>query len=222
MDFDTSHLNTAPLASPVQSSQTTANDEGDYQFSLNEPFPGIFNDSEFNDNFDIYQSALSGLTESEETKKQRKDATPQNDAPNVTFPTYNPATLLNPKSAKRSAADSEAREDTPAQPINAAESSNGMSSMLERIHNVQQRHDQPVRKRRRVHPALADDADDPEEKVQEKSTNGFDGVSGGTVLGDYIKDKKAEGQKEAIANGNTVVDLTNGKLTSMMQMLHLR
>ena len=70
----------------------------------------------------------------------------------------------------------------------------GMGDMLERMHNVTER-DMMPQKRRRI--------DDPSLDAQRKAE--FAGGSKGGVLGNYMREKKEEGQREARASGTTPV-----------------
>lgn len=111
---------------------------------------------------------------------------------------YDPRALLNPKAtAKRSRTESTQPEDgsTP----DPAEDVSGMRSMIERMHGIQRREDQPVKKQKRE---LADEQDG------RKAT--FAGGGKSTVLGDYMTEQRKEGEKEAgpPPASSAVVDLT--------------
>ncbi|GME41987.1 SNF2-related protein [Neofusicoccum parvum] len=83
-----------------------------------------------------------------------------------------------------------------------------MGSMIERMHGVQRREDQPVKKQKLE---LADGQDGP------KAT--FEGAGKGTVLGEYVAEQRQEGQEETgPPSASAVVDLTAGKLQSNFTM----
>jgi len=117
------------------------------------------------------------------------------------LPKFDPRALLNPKAAaKRSRED----DHVPAQSANSAEATadavpSGMGSMIERMHKLDRREDQP-QKRRKQEPEASQD--------EQKAT--FAGGGKGTVLGAYVKEKIEEGKKEA-ATATSVVDLTGGE-----------
>lgn len=124
---------------------------------------------------------------------------------------YDPRALLNPKAtAKRSRTESTQPEDgsTP----DPAEDVSGMRSMIERMHGIQRREDQPVKKQKRE---LADEQDG------RKAT--FAGGGKSTVLGDYMTEQRKEGEKEAgpPPASSAVVDLTAGKRLAIIVMKHL-
>jgi hypothetical protein len=78
----------------------------------------------------------------------------------------------------------------------------GMGHMLERMHNVSNRESLP-QKRRKIQ-------QDGNENREVKSH--FNGGGKGGVLGEYMKEKKEEGRKEAAANETRPsVDLTGGE-----------
>lgn len=143
---------------------------------------------------------------------------------------WNPSTLLNPRgshpvqqnSERPSPASSAAPQlsfqfDTPSGPqqtpslhSNPANEQNGFASyangneqagamghMLERMHNVTNRSMLPPQKRRRL------DGDHDELRGKSK----FSGGGKGGVLGEYVRDKRDEGQREETARA-TVVDIS--------------
>lgn len=75
---------------------------------------------------------------------------------------------------------------------------NGMSSMIERVNNVQDRGSAPVPKRRRIE----------EDSDGQGSQNGFSNGSSG-MLSEYVKQKQQNGQAAPSATSQTV-DLTGG------------
>ncbi|OJD32167.1 swi snf-related matrix-associated actin-dependent regulator of chromatin subfamily a member 3-like 1 [Diplodia corticola] len=113
-------------------------------------------------------------------------------------PAYNPQALLNPKAAaKRARAQSTHSNDASVE--GPTEGAVGMGSLIERMHGVQHREDQPVKKQRR----------DPADEQAGRSTT-FEGSGKGTVLGEYVNDQKQLGEKEAapLPAPSSVVDLT--------------
>lgn len=123
-------------------------------------------------------------------------------ASNSSVPAYDPRALLNPKAVtKRARTESSQPEGTSAeQPTDDA---TGLGSMIERMHGVQHREDQPVKKQRRDH------ADG---QAGAKTT--FEGSGKNTVLGEYVNEQKKLGEKEAspLPASSSVVDLTAGML----------
>lgn len=83
---------------------------------------------------------------------------------------------------------------------------NGMSSMIERMNNVQDRSSVPMAKRRRI----AGDSED------QGSRNGFHGNGGSGMLSGYVKQKQQEGQAahSITPQSQSTVDLTGGIWTS--------
>ncbi|KAL1864225.1 hypothetical protein Daus18300_007822 [Diaporthe australafricana] len=79
---------------------------------------------------------------------------------------------------------------------------NGMSSMIERMNNVQDRSNVPVPKRRRIE----DDSQD------QGPRNGFHGNGGSGMLSGYVKQKQQEGQAASFIKpqSQSTVDLTGG------------
>lgn len=76
----------------------------------------------------------------------------------------------------------------------------GAGSMLERMHNLTERQIEPSSKRRKV-----------ETEDDDKKKNLHFGGGKGGVLGEYMRQKREEGRKEAAANGSApAVDLTAG------------
>ena len=79
---------------------------------------------------------------------------------------------------------------------------NGMGNMIERVHNITDRQERPHKRKKTE---KDDDAD-------EKSKAAFGGGGGkGGEIGEYMKQKREEGQKES-GPSTTVVDLTGGDL----------
>lgn len=83
---------------------------------------------------------------------------------------------------------------------------NGMSSMIERMNNVQDRSTVPVAKRRRI-------GDDSQDHV---SRNGFHGNGSSGMLSGYVKQKQQQGQAvpSTTSRPQSTVDLTGGIWTS--------
>lgn len=78
-----------------------------------------------------------------------------------------------------------------------------MGGLIERMHNVSKREDRPQKKQKREH--IGEDADDEQRKAV------FAGGGKGGEIGEYMKQKRREGQQEA-GPTNAVVDLTAGTL----------
>lgn len=78
----------------------------------------------------------------------------------------------------------------------------GMSTMIERMNNVQDRSSVPVAKRRRIEEDLDDQG----------SQSGFNSNGSSGMLSEYVKQKQQEGQKapSAASQSQTTVDLTGG------------
>lgn len=114
---------------------------------------------------------------------------------------YDPGALLNPKAAaKRSRTELAPPEDAASQ--DPAEDAAGMGSMIERMHGIQHRGDQPVKKQKR---ATTDEQDHLRKAA-------FEGGGKGTILGEYIMEQRKEGEKKAgpPPASTAVVDLTAG------------
>jgi hypothetical protein len=77
----------------------------------------------------------------------------------------------------------------------------GMGHMLERMHNVASR-DMLPQKRRKLHDEYA-------QSDQKKAE--FNGAGRGGVIGEYMREKREEGQKENIPT-RTAVDISTGEL----------
>jgi len=135
--------------------------------------------------------------------------------------TFDPKALLNPKAAaKRSNNDSDIKE--PANPYGSEAMNNknfqtsspkrsqpegellngdpGQFMMLERMHNVGRREDQP---QKRLKKDVGVD-EDGEELVDVGKKADFSGGSKGGVLGEYVKQKREEGKAE----NDVIIDLT--------------
>lgn len=81
---------------------------------------------------------------------------------------------------------------------------NGMSTMIERMNNVQDRSSVPLAKRRRIEEGLDD----------QMGHNGFSSNGSSGMLSEYVKRKQQEGQEahSATPQPQTTVDLTGGTL----------
>lgn len=92
--------------------------------------------------------------------------------------------------------------------ISRTSTPNGMSSMIERMNNVQDRSNVPVPKRRRIE----DDSQD------QGPRNGFHGNGGSGMLSGYVKQKQQEGQAASFLKpqAQSTVDLTGGIWTSCL------
>ena len=80
----------------------------------------------------------------------------------------------------------------------------GMGGFLEKMHGVSNREDQPQKRQKRDH--QTEDGDE----VATHAT--YSGGGKGGVIGEYMKQKKEEGKREA-ASAGTFVDLTGGELS---------
>ncbi|SLM40972.1 snf2 family domain-containing protein [Lasallia pustulata] len=137
-------------------------------------------------------------------------------------PRFDPRQLLNPKgydpnqrrkddeahsslpaspSALRSTTDSHATKFNAAHKRDQEEVERGMGSLIERVHNVSNREDRPHKKQKREH--LGEDAEEEQRKAV------FAGGGKGGDIGEYMKQKRREGQQDA-GRTSTVVDLTAG------------
>lgn len=85
-----------------------------------------------------------------------------------------------------------------------------MSSLIERIHGVSDRNGRPQKRPRLEEPTNEDP------NAAEKAGT-FAGGGKGGVIGDYMRQKKEEGKKEAASMG-TVVDLTGGEAGVVLQV----
>ncbi|KAL1386563.1 SNF2 family helicase/ATPase-like protein [Phyllosticta capitalensis] len=133
------------------------------------------------------------------TKRQRTDSpSAESKRPRVEQTKYDPRALLNPKAA----AAAKQEEKSQSQSTNHEEDGGpGMGSMIERMHGIQRREDQPVKTKHAAQPGQ-------EEEVETKKSK-FNGASGGSVLSEYVAEKKKEGAMEA--GPSAIVDLTDDK-----------
>lgn len=88
---------------------------------------------------------------------------------------------------------------TPDAGMSRSSTPNGMSTMIERMNNVQDRSSVPVAKRRRIE----------EDLDGQSGQNGFSSNGSSGMLSEYVKQKQQEGQ-EAASAASTTVDLTGG------------
>ena len=79
----------------------------------------------------------------------------------------------------------------------------GMGNLIEKVHNVEKREDRPHKRQKKEH--IIED----EEVNKAKAT--FAGGGKGTEIGEYIRQKRKEGQQES-GPTSAVVDLTAGRL----------
>lgn len=122
---------------------------------------------------------------------------------------FDPKMLLSPKAALKHTRD----DTTPSTAANdydkivpMAEADRGMGNMIEKMHKVGKREDEP---RKRIKTSHVPDEEE-EEHDRKKNQSKFHGVNGGGVIGDYVKTKREEGLNKAGPPAG-VVDLTNGK-----------
>lgn len=91
--------------------------------------------------------------------------------------------------------------------------------LIEKIHGVSTREDRPQKRQKRDH-------ESEEDKVDEKKGS-FAGGGKGGVIGEYMRQRKEEGKREAVSSG-TYVDLTIGECEDLpvigllAQMIHSR
>ena len=119
-----------------------------------------------------------------------------------------PKLLLNPKGALKRERDvsvptSGSKHGETAKPH--VPTNSGMGGMIEKMHNVGKRDDQPRKRIKSTH-VVGVEAEDHNGK---KSTSRFHGSSGSGVIGDYVRAKREEGLSKAGPQAS-IVDLTNG------------
>lgn len=148
----------------------------------------------------------------------------QNGPSQTSLPRFDPRQLLNPKGFDKiqHRTDEEAPTSLSTSPPSSSNTINsygthskgvhkrhneeverGMGGLIERMHNVSKREDRPQKKQKREH--IGEDVDDEQGKAV------FAGGGKGGEIGEYMKQKRREGQQEA-GPTNTVVDLTAGTL----------
>lgn len=146
----------------------------------------------------------------------------QNGPSQTSLPRFDPRQLLNPKGfgTTQLRTDEEAPTSLSASPLSSSNATNsngthpngvhkrgneeverGMGGLIERMHNVSKREDRPQKKQKREH--IGEDVDDEQGKAV------FTGGGKGGEIGEYMKQKRREGQQE-VGLTNTVVDLTAG------------
>ncbi|TKA61468.1 hypothetical protein B0A49_12576 [Cryomyces minteri] len=151
-----------------------------------------------------------------EAGASKKFKSPNGDVAASQTPRYDPKALLNPKGAAKRSRDldgtgeEEVVEATPATKgyvrQHKEQQELGMGSMIERVHNVGKREDQPQKRVKTNHNA--------DEETDKKVT--FEGGGGkGGVIGEYMRQQKEEGKQAASEAGppataasSSVVDLT--------------
>ena len=117
------------------------------------------------------------------------------------IPQFDPRALLNPKATAKRAPDKESENETEKKAIGI-----GMGAMLERMHNVEVRQRNP-QKKRKVEAQSKEDKDEEQEQLEKKKST-FEGGGSGTVLGEYVKKKQEEGDRERVGQESSIVDLT--------------
>ena len=124
------------------------------------------------------------------------------------LPQFDPRALLNPKAATKRAQESESEAQGERKAMKV-----GMGAMLERMHNVENRQRNPQKKRKLKTPdqegekaGEAEQQQQKEPEVKQRST--FEGGGSSTVLGEYVKQKQAQGDRERMDQGSSIVDLT--------------
>ena len=138
----------------------------------------------------------------DEGTKAKGPSTPDA-SPGARKPLFDPAALLNPKAAAKKAKDDPTPKDIQSNDLtdladaNADASDVDFGGMIERQHGVTKREAMPQKR-----PQTSDDTEDNDNRKRQK----FEGGSKGGVIGQYIKEKRQEGQAEA--GPTNVVDLT--------------
>ena len=94
--------------------------------------------------------------------------------------------------------DHDSKDDTSPEP-----ESSGMRNLIEKVHNVEKREDRPRKKQKKNY--LEDQAE------ISKPKSAFNGGGKGGEIGDYMREKRKEGQEECGPTA-TIVDLTAGEL----------
>ena len=120
---------------------------------------------------------------------------------------FDPKLLLNPKGAlKRERNDGIPPPNSKDDGVVPSEARvrTGMGSMIEKVHNVGKRQDEP-RKRMKTSHAL----NEVEGEDKKKSRSAFHASTGRSVIGDYVKTKREQGLDKA-GPASDLVDLTNG------------
>ncbi|KAF4551915.1 SNF2 family N-terminal domain-containing protein 1 [Elsinoe fawcettii] len=112
---------------------------------------------------------------------------------------YNPAQLLNPKSAQmRNANDPQYKDIQAPQEDEAGAPSNTYGSILERFHNVEKREAAPLKRR-----AVANEDD---EQDRDKKKAKFTGGGKGGIIGESVREMRQKAQEAA--GPGAIVDLT--------------
>jgi len=205
------HRRQSPASAHTPNSNTESLPDTDFYFRPPAPdTSAVSQQSGVDAPSSIYESNLTDTG----PKQSRKPAMPQDEAPKPRFPGYgNAKALLNPRAAAgRSAADGSAKTDHADQDkaTNMSAESNpteqpGMSSLIERFHNVSKRDDVTPRKRKSE--AREDDDDDDEDPERKKARSTFGGTAKGGMMSEHLK---AEREKIASRSGPpSAIDLTN-------------
>lgn len=204
-------------SSPFNMSQSRASSE---PHSLDSPHDSISSDNScvFPD-FDASSTASQlSLTQEGKARSSRAQSA-ASEAPKASTPLFDPKVLLSPRAASKRSRNALEDEDSTTQSDDTLSSGapSGLGNFIERIHNVSRREDEP---RKRIMKDIRVDGEDP----TNKST--FTGTANGTVLGQYIKDKREEGKLQEPDSGppvnlplrpnNDVVDLTGGMWSKKM------
>jgi len=161
--------------------------------------PHTPDDISMNDDDDDDETQLTSINEG---TKAQTPSTP--DTSPGAKRSYDPAALLNPRAALKKAKQDPVPKDIQNNDVTnlfngKADESNdiGQGAMLERQHGVTKREAMPQKR-----PQRSEDTDDQDNKKRQK----FEGGSKGGVIGQYVKEKRQEGQDEA--GPANVVDLT--------------
>jgi len=153
---------------------------------------------------DIEQNTMLIDPGSPRSKKNDRD---DDSSPPIKFPSYNANALLNPKAAAKRALDDPTPKDIQSNTVDDTQNLNARNgadfgSMIERRHGVTKREALPQKRIKTDHEQDDNDAS--------KKNKTFVGGGKGGVIGEYVKQKRAEGQEEA---GPDVVELSDDEVT---------
>ena len=125
------------------------------------------------------------------------------------IPQFDPRALLNPKATTKPAQGNDRDAQDGTKPKNV-----GMGAMLERMHNVESRQQHRQKKRKvevqESERPQGEDGEDvsQEQEIENKRKSTFEGGGSGTILGEYVREKQEEGNRERMGNETSIVDLT--------------
>lgn len=131
-------------------------------------------------------------------------------------PTFDPRQLLDPKRFNSSQRQNDTDDTMPKEAALSeskglqneipVDKERGMGNLIEQVYNITPREDRPRKKQKTDHS---------ENEVEEKNKAVFSGGGKGGDIGEYMKQKRKEGQ-EMSGSINAVVDLTGGRLYHSM------